>query len=441
MDDTSVSAEQDRETRVSPLRIAHLYPYWDHFPPKSIQFAMEVVGVELSTELARRGHVVTVYSQGGGLGWKTSMVGGVEQRWVPGAVDRVKGRARSLGRRLARTGSRSGGSRAGSSRSEYGLHVARDLRRRHCDVAHVHIFDRLVPEIRSLNPDTRIVLHMHDHKQAYRSADFVARRLAEADAIVGVSDFVTDAVRRRLPGLDGRLRTLYNGVDLNRFTPPPAPSGTGKRLVFAGRFSPEKGVHTILRAFRLVLRHHPDAELELVGQDRVAPFSDVDPSGDDPRFQELRRFYEQPSSYADLLRDTLLPPVADRVRLTPGVSHEDLPALYRRADVFLFPSIWDEPFGLPVVEAMAVGVPVVATSVGGIAETMVDGVTGRLVPPGDAEALAQALVHLLDDPEKAHGMGVAGRERAQERFALRDRVSDWEDLYGDLVAGGAAGSG
>ena len=98
-------------------------------------------------------------------------------------------------------------------------------------------------------------------------------------------------------------------------------------------------------------------------------------------------------------------------------THDKLPQLYSRADICVVPSLWPEPFGMVAVEAMASGRPVVASKTGGLADSVVDGETGFLVPPGDAPALADKLRVLLDDAELRTGMGRRGRERVEEIFS------------------------
>jgi glycosyltransferase involved in cell wall biosynthesis len=101
----------------------------------------------------------------------------------------------------------------------------------------------------------------------------------------------------------------------------------------------------------------------------------------------------------------------------------DVPELVGSATVAVVPSLWAEAFGLTVAEAMAAGVPVVASSVGGIPELIDQGETGMLVPPGDASALAAALRELLDDPARRARMGPKARETAWVRFS-HTRVAD-----------------
>ena len=103
----------------------------------------------------------------------------------------------------------------------------------------------------------------------------------------------------------------------------------------------------------------------------------------------------------------------------------DLIEFYRSAHVFVFPSVWDEPFGMPIIEAMACGIPVIATHGGGIPEIIEDGKTGFLVERGDTDGLADAILRLLRDKHLMQSVGEAGRQRATEQFSW-DRIS--EDL-------------
>ena len=105
-----------------------------------------------------------------------------------------------------------------------------------------------------------------------------------------------------------------------------------------------------------------------------------------------------------------------------------MPALLRSADVVAC-TPWYEPFGIVPLEAMACGVPVVATAVGGIRDTVVDGVTGRLVPPRDPAALGDAIASLLPDRRRRMALGRAGRERARARYTWDRVAADTERVY------------
>ena len=131
---------------------------------------------------------------------------------------------------------------------------------------------------------------------------------------------------------------------------------------------------------------------------------------------------EQPASgYLEASLARLPADARARIRLHGKRPHDELPAFYRRADVLVVPSL-SEAFGKPAVEAMASGLPVVATRVGGIPEVVADGETGLLVPPNDPVALAEAMGRLAADPALRARLGAAGRARAEERFSY-DRIA------------------
>jgi glycosyltransferase involved in cell wall biosynthesis len=122
--------------------------------------------------------------------------------------------------------------------------------------------------------------------------------------------------------------------------------------------------------------------------------------------------------------------IAERVHFA---GFQDSVASYLSAlDLYVHPSL-KEAFGLAVVEAMAMGKAVVATTTGGLPEVVAQGETGLLVPPGDAESLAAAVVSLLEDKVRREQMGRKGRARAQERFSLDASVSHMEQLYGEVL--------
>jgi glycosyltransferase involved in cell wall biosynthesis len=134
----------------------------------------------------------------------------------------------------------------------------------------------------------------------------------------------------------------------------------------------------------------------------------------------LLAFYGRP--YVDQLRERMTPATAERIEITGMVSREDLIGHYQWADLLAMPSIYPEGFSIPIVEAAACRVPAVVTRRGGMPEVVDDGKTGLIVPPADADALANALLELLDDPARRQRMGQAAYERAIRNFTW-DRVA------------------
>ncbi len=195
-----------------------------------------------------------------------------------------------------------------------------------------------------------------------------------------------------------------------------ATGGETKNLsvLYVGRLDPYKGLTTFARAARAILTAFPGATIDIVGGESAAV--DV--------------FAHVPAS------------LRERVVLHGRVARSDLPRYYRRAAVCVVPSRW-EPWGYTVAEAMACGRPVVGSRVGGIAESVLDGVTGVLIPPDDPAALADAVNSLLADPARRDAMGLAARERAVKQFDRSVITARMLDLYREALAyeGGRAGSG
>jgi len=173
-----------------------------------------------------------------------------------------------------------------------------------------------------------------------------------------------------------------------------APDGPVLGLI--GRIAPWKGQHVIVDAAPSVLQAFPNAVFWLVGG---ALFGDID------------------TSYEAQLRRRIQDRGLGRHVILTGHRY-DVPAVMACCDVVLHTSVQPEPFGLSIVEAMALGKPVIATRCGAVPELIDDGRTGLLVPPGDAPALANAILRLLRDPEGAKMMGSAARKAVEERFSI-----------------------
>jgi glycosyltransferase involved in cell wall biosynthesis len=238
---------------------------------------------------------------------------------------------------------------------------------------------RLLPALRG----TRSVLHVHD------IVDRVPRHWASADVVLADSQAVAD----RLDGLDAHV--VYCPIELD---PPPVDAPWagqdtephGPVIGFVGRIEPRKGVLDLIAAAPALRAGAPDAQVVIVGDD---------PWGAFPEYLAQVR----------AARDVIHVPW-----------HENAAGLMRHFDVLVAPS-HQEPFGTVLSEAMAVGTPVVATRVGGLAEVVDDGVTGLLVEPGDPAALAAAVLDVL---HRREAMGAAARQAAR-RFgadAYTERV-------------------
>ncbi len=310
---------------------------------------------------------------------------------------------------------------------EYALQVAWKLRRTRPDIVHVHNFTGFIPTIRRLNPRTKIVLHMSCEWLTQLDHEVMDRRIGLVDAVFGTSDHITELVRQRFPHYSDRCHTVYNGVDPSLFArsaPPPEVDGSGPRVLFVGRVSPEKGVHDLVEAMSIVFETHEQARLDVVGGIGSLPIEYLIGVSDDDEVAALARFYS--SDYLDTLRSSVAPQRESQVVFHGGVSHAAVIEHLRRADVLVNPS-YSESFGITPVEAMACGVPVIATAIGGMTETVLDGVTGYLVDRGRPDQLAEQITELADDPRHRVEMGNAGRQRVIDLFSwdsVADRVLD-----------------
>lgn len=434
-----------RETETHPngrkgerLRVVLAYPKWRFsLPPTDLRLAMEVVGHELGCRLARHADVA-LYRRGDMRESGTQVIERVEYRRVGWRMDRTLTRFAQAKEKLLRRVGRYDPTRPFTSASTahlgYAARVSAGSRRWGAHVVHLNIYDDLIPVIRRLNPDVGIVLHMHDHSQAQRDRDRVAGHLASADAIVGCSEYITRQAKDRFPELADRCVTIWNAVDTELYQPAADPDpDRPPTVLYYGRLSPEKGLHVILRAFRQVLAAVPSARLLIAGQISLAGAEFVDPFGSDPLFAELGQFWGRGDKYRAYLDSLIDDRMSSQVRFLGPIANQHTVTLLQQSDVLVFPSLWHEPFGLPVIEAMATGVPVVASRGGAFPETVVDGETGLLVDRGDVEGLANGLTGLLSDREVRLRMGKAARTRAEEAFSWDQSVHRWLRLYNEIL--------
>jgi len=315
----------------------------------------------------------------------------------------------------------------------YARSIAKDIRKNNYDVIHLFTFSHFVSIIRHYNPDVKIVLQMGDHSLTQRDRNIVSKRLAKTDLIIGCSDFISENIRKRFPEIRDRCHTVYNGVDVGRFglnseRRSARPNGA-KRLVFVGRLSPEKGLHVLLRAFEKVSKAFPDAELEIAGPFIVVNKLFIDPLDEDVNLADLDKYYRDRKSYHEFIRQIVPSEGPGSVSFLGSVSHSELVNNYHRADIFVIPSLWNEPFGIPLVEAMATGLPVIATNGGAFPEIVEEGRTGYLVERGDADSLADSILSLMRDEQLCHSMGEFGRKRAVELFSWEPIIERLRTLY------------
>ena len=294
------------------------------------------------------------------------------------------------------------------------LRLAGLIRRIRPDVVHSHMVhaNLLCRAARMLSPVPVLVCTSHGErnlpqwrKVAYRVTDWLCDLTTEV-SLSGVKRFAANNMAPL-----HKLRFVPNGVDIGRFSVGPPRvlrddnEGLEKQFVWlaVGRLAKQKDYPTLLYAFAKVHTRYPNARLLIAGEGDMRE-----------RLQHLTA--------------QLMP--AGAIRLL-GL-RTDIPELMRSADAFVLSSAWE---GTPMVllEAAASGLPIVATSVDGNTEAVVQGKTGLLVPPGNPEKLADAMMELMSmSAQKRAQMGIAGRMHVEERYGL-DRVARmWLEIYADL---------
>jgi glycosyltransferase involved in cell wall biosynthesis len=300
-----------------------------------------------------------------------------------------------------------------------GRQVARAARRHRADVVHANsIRGGLVVALARPLRASRIV-HVRDVLPPGAITTATMRAISRGSIVVANSRYTAEQLRRAAPG--ARVEVVHNPVDLARFDPAridraaarAALGPAGERALVLGvvaQLTPWKGQDTALRALEILRDEGVDAHLLLIGA---------------AKFVAAATRFDNEAYVARLHAEV------DRAGLGERVSwlgqREDVPELMRALDVLLLPST-EEPFGRALIEAMALGVPVLATRVGGPPEIVTDGREGYLLEPGDAAAWAAAVRRIADSPDHGAAMGAAGRERARV-FASDRHVAALLELY------------
>lgn len=231
----------------------------------------------------------------------------------------------------------------------------------------------------------------------------------------------TELIKQKLvetnPRLGEKIVVVPSGVDVSVFAPAPRDElvrgefnipPNAPLVILLARFQPVKGHEIFLQAALQVLEKFPDTFFLLVGDNAFAT-----DEGETYKREML----------AQIQNDARL-----RTHIVLAGFRRDIPRLLNASDVLVCPSLF-ETYGMSNVEAMACGVPVVSTNVGGPSETIVDGETGFLVPPRDPAALAERVMRLLADERLRKRMGACGRQRVLDHFTLTENIARLEEVY------------
>ncbi len=380
---------------------------------------------DINRHLARRGHSVTVVTPGNSSMPASEHFDGVEVLRFPMElpVDLTYGRvAQSRVNVVGKVARLAVMAHYLEAQYRATLHAASE---RATDVIHAHwaipTGPAAVHAARRLGIPSVITMHGGDvYVNPEQGYDFPTRwyvrpalrwTLRHAGALTAITeDCRQHALRAGAP--DEAIHLVFNGTDLRRFSPAPAGQAAvdprfGPHMIFACRqLFPRKGIRFLIESAALLKPRYPDLKVVVAGDGFERP--------------ELIQLAENLG-------------IAKDVTFLGWVPNTDLPPFYRAAAVSVIPSL-EEGFGIPAAEAMGCETAVVASDAGGLPEVVEDGVTGLVVPRGDAAALAQAIGSLLGDPERRTRMGRAGRERALRLFDWDRTAEQFERIYADVVA-------
>jgi D-inositol-3-phosphate glycosyltransferase len=317
----------------------------------------------------------------------------------------------------------------------FGDHLTEMLKFQQPDVVHAHFWMSAwaaARAVRRLNLSLVVTFHaLGSVKRRYQGPADTSplNRIRVEVAVAGAADRIvataTEEVRElALLGVpSSKVSVVPCGVDLEHFTPAPttdvSPSVPKRkcryRLLSVGRLVPRKGYEIMIEALTWL----PETELLIAGG---AGSGDGTPEPEHDRLVAVAERFG----------------VADRVRLVGQIARADMPALLRSADLVVC-SPWYEPFGIVPLEATACGVPVVASAVGGMLDTVVDGVTGTLVTPRDPVALAEVVGPLLESPSRRAEFAQAGLDRVRSCYSWDRVAADTAAVYQQTVRRRGAG--
>ncbi len=275
------------------------------------------------------------------------------------------------------------------------------LRNHDFAIVHHHFAGRTVRQMIRAASNAQVVVQLHARIPETDAARNIPVAVRNADLVIAVSHAVARQVQNQNPivvysGVESREE--FNEVDLTPRTS--IVVGAACRLVDI------KGLSDLIRAIALLSMEFPNLHLEI--------------AGDGP---ELGNLQEEARCLG----------LSGRIRFLGW--QRDLGPIFRSWDIFAMPSL-TEGFPMAALEAMAQGLPIVATNVGGLPELVEDGRTGYLVPPSNVEALAKGLRTLILDPKRRQEMGAAGGRRSREHFSVDRMVAQTAEIYESLLAAG-----
>ncbi len=271
---------------------------------------------------------------------------------------------------------------------------------RDCDLIHANwTISGLIAILVNVFRRVPIILTVHGSSPKAFGNTIDRYVLGKVDHVIAVSHDVKRKICRSGIGED-KVTVIHNGVDISRFCPSRS-NKCGYNILWVGRMASEKGLEYLLQALKHISGQVPECMLTLVGDGQLR--------------QELERTVNNLGLQTHVSFEGVRP-------------HSSVSEYFRKADIFVLPSL-REGFGIVLIEAMASGVPVIASRIGGIEDIVEDGVQGFLVEPKNAEQIAEKAMFLFAHEDVRRSFGEAGRKRVEESFTWEKMAEKTLDVY------------
>ncbi|MBN2440488.1 MAG: glycosyltransferase family 4 protein [Spirochaetales bacterium] len=299
----------------------------------------------------------------------------------------------------------------------YSNKISRILKKKSFDIIYIHNEPNLINTLK-FPKGSRVVLHMHNNHLCDRALRFFYKKtIKKTDKVIFVSQFLRNEAEKIFPQYKNKFTTIYNGTDTELFKPYDRSNinellsmikfdNNCKYILYTGRLNHDKGVHILIEAFKIVNKMREDLKLIICG---TSWFKN-----------------EKKDKYTRHL-EKIASPVKDSIIFTGFLSHDLLCYLYSAVDIFVFPALWQEPFGLVLIEAMAAETFVIASNVGAIPEIFRNEDPNTLFPSGNITELVKKLIYYLDNGEIRKQMAKALRHNVINNFT-------WEKVYNNVTS-------
>lgn len=307
-------------------------------------------------------------------------------------------------------------------RKKYLSRVAKKIKKSHFDIIHTFNRPHFVPKLHRAAPHSKHIVNLHNLIKVKKGTRLGIKK---TDFFIANSHFTRKNSLRRFPIKSSRIKTVHLGVESSKFTMIWNSSAKVQRLrkkwraegkkvlLFVGKINKEKGIESLIKVGKILKKQHKNLLILVVGG------TDHGIKSKNSYFRRMERLGKKELG-------------AGRIRFTGFLSPRKTAECYAIADVFVCPSLWQEPFGRVNIEAMASGLPVVASNRGGISESIRHGKTGYLVNPRNIRKMAKYIHRLLTNTSRRKKMGMAGYRLVVKKFSWNSVVKKVDRIYKTL---------